>query len=107
MTTKSVTLVVLLGFSVLFSGCGPSRAERAAAERERQRLELEEKTRREMKAAHEAITEMNKKRYGKLTPEERAAREAERDRTAQKYLDEWKAQEAKQAAEKSAEKKQP
>jgi hypothetical protein len=41
------------------AGCGPSAAERAAKERERQ--QLEEQAQRDEKKANEAITEMNKK----------------------------------------------
>jgi hypothetical protein len=102
---KTTALIFLLGFSVLAVGCGPSKAEREAAERERQRLELEEKTRREERAAHEAISEMNKKNFGKLTPEERAAREAERDRYVQQLREEREKREAEHEASKAAETK--
>lgn len=54
--TNNLLLCVALA---LLCGCGPSAAERAA--QERQRLELEEKARREAEAANKAITEANKK----------------------------------------------
>ena len=104
---KTTALIFLLGFSVLAVGCGPSKAEREAAERERQRLELEEKARRETEAANKAITEMNQNMFKKLTPEERAARDEERKRNAQKMVDEWKEKEAQQDAAKSATTTQP
>ena len=104
---KTTAIVFLLGFSILAAGCGPSKAEREAAERERQRLELEERARRETEAANKAITEMNKNMFKKLTPEERAAREEERKRNAQKLVDEWKEKEAQKTAERPAEATQP
>lgn len=56
---------VLCAVALLFVlvGCGPSAAERAA--KERQRLELEAKSRREAEQANKAITDMNKKMFGK------------------------------------------
>ena len=104
---KTTALFLILGLSVLATGCGPSKAEREAAERERQRLELEEKSRRETEAANKAITDMNQNMFKKLTPEERAARDEERKRNAQKLVDEWKEKEAQQEATKSAETTQP
>jgi hypothetical protein len=104
---KTTALVLILGLSILATGCGPSKAEREAAERERLRMELEEKTRREAEAANKAISEMNQNMFKKLTPEERAARDAERKRNAQKMVDEWKAAEAKQEAATTTEQKEP
>lgn len=101
---KTTALILLLSLSVLATGCGPSKAEREAAERERLRLELAEKNRQEAEAANKAITEMNQNMFKKLTPEERAAREAERKRNAQKMVDEWK---AKEEAAKTTEQKEP
>lgn len=93
---KNTAIILTLGLSLLAAGCGPSKAKREAAERERQRLEFEEKTRRETEATNKAITEMNQNMFKKLTPEERAAREEERKRNAQKLVDEWKEKEAQQ-----------
>lgn len=104
---KTTAILLILGLSVLSTGCGPSKAEREAAERERQRLELEEQTRRETEAANKAITEMNQNMFKKLTPEERAARDEERKRNAQKLVDEWKGKEAQQEAAKASETTQP
>ncbi len=53
-------ILVLAGGLV---GCGPSKTERDAKERER--LELEEKSRKEAEQANQAITDMNKKMFGK------------------------------------------
>jgi hypothetical protein len=58
---RPVLGVVALAF--VLAGCGPSAAERAA--KERQRLELEEKSRREAEQANQAITDMNKKMFSK------------------------------------------
>jgi len=57
----------LLGLIIAFSmaGCGPSKVEREAKERER--LELEERQNREERKANQAITDMNKK-LGKKPP---------------------------------------
>lgn len=99
---KTPVLILTLGLSLLTAGCGPSKAEREAAERERQRLEFEEQARRETEAANKAITEMNQNMFKKLTPEERAARDEERKRNAQKLVDEWKEKEAQQDAAKTA-----
>ncbi len=104
---KTTAFLLILGLSVLATGCGPSKAEREAAERERQRLELEEKSRRETEAANKAITEMNQNMFKKLTPEERATRDEERKRNAQKLVDEWKEKEAQQEAAKAADTTQP
>lgn len=100
---KTTAIIFLLGFSILAAGCGPSKAEREAAERERLLLEREENRRREERAAHEAISEMNRNMFKKLTPEERAARDEERKRNAQKLLDEWKQKEAQAEAAKAQE----
>ena len=102
---KSITIILTLVLSLLVTGCGPSKAEREA--QERARIELEEKTRREAEAANKAITEMNQNMFKKLTPEERAAREEERKRNAQKLADEWKEKEAQQEAAKATETAQP
>ena len=61
------SLIILLGvFLALFTaGCGLSKAEREAKERER--IELEERQNREARKANEAITDMNK-RLGKKPP---------------------------------------
>lgn len=99
---KTSVLIITVALAILTAGCGSSKAEREAAERERQRLELEEKTRRETEAANKAITEMNQNMFKKLTPEERAARDEERKRNAQKLVDEWKEKEAPQEATKTA-----
>jgi len=97
---KTTALIFALSLTLLVTGCGPSKAEREAAER--QRLELEEQARRETEAANKAITDMNKNMFKKLTPEERAARDEERKRKAQQLVDEWKEKEAQQEAAKSS-----
>jgi len=60
-------LLFLLGLVIAFStaGCGPSKAEREAKERER--LELEARQNLEERKANEAITDMNNK-LGKKPP---------------------------------------
>ena len=60
---RTVVLVLVLIFG---TGCGPSAAERQALQRER--LQLEETQRREAEAANRAITEMNKKMFGRKAP---------------------------------------
>lgn len=57
------------GMLLLVAGCGVSDAERTRVERERARLELEEKTRRDTEAANKAITDLNKKMFGQKPAE--------------------------------------
>lgn len=59
-----IAVGLVLAFAV--SGCGPSKEERYAKERER--LELEEKARRETEVGNKAITDMNKKLGRKPPP---------------------------------------
>jgi hypothetical protein len=58
---KTTALLLILGLSVLATGCGPSKAEREAAERERARLELERKIEEEKRIANEAFRDVGKK----------------------------------------------
>ena len=95
---KISLLSATIALSLAVTGCGPSKAELAAKERER--LELEERARREREVANKAITEMNKKMFRQLTPEERAQREAERARQVQALTDELKKSEAEAAGKK-------
>ena len=60
---RTVMLLLALVFS---TGCGPSAAEREI--RQRERLKLEETQRREAEAANRAITDMNKKMFGRKAP---------------------------------------
>ena len=76
----------------LLAGCSPSTAEREA--KDRARLELEETSRREAETANKAITEINRKRFGKRTPEEQAQHEAKRARQVQELLEAQKKVEA-------------
>ncbi|HEY9248094.1 MAG TPA: hypothetical protein VIO38_03140 [Rariglobus sp.] len=102
---KIHVLIITIGLSLFVTGCGPSKAEREAEERAR--IELEQQAERERAAANKAITDMNQKMFKKLTPEERAQREEERKRNAQKLVDEWKEKEAQQEAAKATETKAP
>jgi hypothetical protein len=63
---RGSSIVLLLASVCVLAGCGPSKAERDA--RNKERLELEEKQRREMEAANKAITDMNKKAFGRKPP---------------------------------------
>ena len=87
---KISLLVIIIGLCAPLVGCGPSKAERDAEMRAR--LEQQERDDRAVQAANQAITEMNKKMFRKLTPEEQAQRDEERKRNAQKLVDEMKAQ---------------
>ena len=57
---------IFLGLALVFSGCGPSKAEREA--RDRARLDLEEQSRGEADRANKAITGMNQK-LGRKPPD--------------------------------------
>lgn len=63
MKSNSLLLFACLG---LLTGCGPSKAERDA--RERERLRLEKQTQQDAQKANQAITDINKKMFGSKTP---------------------------------------
>ncbi|RRJ96022.1 hypothetical protein Ga0100231_018915 [Opitutaceae bacterium TAV4] len=92
---KNLPVVFLSVLALFAAGCGPSQSERDA--RERARLELEEQSRRDAERANQAITEINKKMFRKLTPEEQAQREAEKQRQVQELLDAQKKADAEAA----------
>lgn len=58
---KTSVVILTLVLSLLAAGCGPSKAEREAAERERQRLELERRAEEERRIANEALREVGNK----------------------------------------------
>ena len=65
--SRPFALVGILALAASLAGCGPSKTERDAKEREWMRLE--EKSRKEAEQANQAITDMNKKMFGsKKTP---------------------------------------
>ena len=64
---KTTAILLILGLSVLATGCGPSKAEREAAERERARLELERKAEEERRIANEAFRSIGNK-LGRKAP---------------------------------------
>ena len=66
MSYRVSRIILLLASVCVLAGCGPSKAERDA--KKQQRLELEEKQRREAEAANKAITDMNKKAFGRKPP---------------------------------------
>lgn len=61
--SNPVLLSCILALAFSLAGCGPSQAERDAKERERRALE--EKSREDAERANKAITDMNKKMFGK------------------------------------------
>jgi hypothetical protein len=66
MQNKLILFFLSFALALALTGCGPSKAELAA--KERQRLELEEQARRDAEKANKAITEMNKKAFGRKPP---------------------------------------
>lgn len=58
---KTTAILLTLGLSFFLVGCGPSKAEREAAERERSRLELERKIEEEKRIANEAFRDVGNK----------------------------------------------
>lgn len=66
MITRGIIGALLV---LLVSGCGASDVDQARAERERARLQLEEKARRDAEAANKAITDLNKKMFGQKPAE--------------------------------------
>jgi hypothetical protein len=61
MKARIITAVALVAVCAALAGC--SSKEKDA--RERERIELEEQSRRETQAANKAITEMNRKLFGR------------------------------------------
>lgn len=71
MKLRHVILTVSIVFGAqFFGGCGSKEEERARVEKERARLELEEKARREGEVGNKAITDINRRMFGKkpVTP---------------------------------------
>ena len=68
MKARLVASLVLAAVCVLQPGCGSKEQET----RERERMELEEQSRREAEAANKAISEMNRKRFGRKPAEKPA-----------------------------------
>ncbi len=68
MKTRLVASLALAAVCVLHPGCGSKEQET----RERERMELEERSRREAEAANKAITDMNRKRFGRKPLEKTA-----------------------------------
>ena len=85
MKTKTFIFAFYIVLACAFAGCGPSKEERDA--KERQRLELEEKARLDTEKANKAITGMTEKAFRQRTPEEEAKHKAEVQRQAQEIID--------------------
>lgn len=85
MKIKPFLVIFYIALACVFAGCGPSKAERDA--KERQRLELEEKARLDTEKANKAITGMTEKAFRQRTPEEEAKHQAEVKRQAQEMID--------------------
>ena len=84
MKIKSFTVIFYIALVCIFAGCGPSKVERDATER--QHLELEEKARLDTEKANKAITGMTEKAFRQRTPEEEATHQAEVKRQAQEMI---------------------
>ncbi len=85
MKNRPFIFVLYVALGCAFVGCGPSKEERDA--KERQRFELEEKARLDAEKANKAITGMTEKAFRKRTPEEEAKHQAEVRRQAQEIID--------------------
>jgi hypothetical protein len=68
MKNQPFVIIPLLALAGIVTGCGPSKAEREAQERERARLEYEEKQRLVAALANKAITEMNQRMFSRPRP---------------------------------------
>ena len=84
MKNKRLLFVFCVALAGAFAGCGPSKEERDA--KERQRLELEERDRLDAEKANKAITDMNQKAFRQRTPEEEAKHKAEVQRQTQEII---------------------
>ena len=65
MNARFIVMVALVGVWAVLPGCSSKEKEA----RERERMELEEKSRREAEAANKAITDMNRKMFGRKAVE--------------------------------------
>lgn len=61
---RRLQLAALIVLAVIFVGCGESRKDREA--RERARLEQEQQAERDAAKANKAITDMNRKMFGRM-----------------------------------------
>lgn len=64
---KTTSLLACAAVVLASAGCGESKAEKLAKERERQRQEMEQQALRDIQKANKAITENNKK-LGRKAP---------------------------------------
>lgn len=65
---KTTALIFLLGLSIVVAGCGPSKAEREAAERERIREELARQAEADRRKANEAFRKIGENLGRKAPP---------------------------------------
>jgi hypothetical protein len=63
-THRRIEWAALIVLAVILAGCGESRREREA--RERARLEQEQQAERDAAKANKAITDMNRKMFGRM-----------------------------------------
>jgi hypothetical protein len=73
---KPTSLLVGLIFAVFVTGCGDSQAEKAAKERERQRIEQEKQAQIEAEKANKAITANNQKMFSRMNASSPGATES-------------------------------
>jgi len=59
MRTKTLLAILYVALACALVGCGPSKAEREA--KERQRLQLEEQAQRDLQKSNDAVNEVSKK----------------------------------------------
>jgi hypothetical protein len=65
---KLTSLSVFVAAAVLVAGCGDSKAEKAAKEKERQRIELENQAMRDVQKSNKAVSDISKKIGRKVEP---------------------------------------
>jgi Tfp pilus assembly protein PilE len=63
-TNRRIQCAALIALAAIFAGCGESRKDREA--RERARLEQEQQAERDAAKANKAITDMNRKMFGRM-----------------------------------------
>ncbi len=65
---KLTSLSIVIAAVLLLSGCGDSNAEKAAKEKEKQRIEMEQQAMKDLQKSNQAVSDISKKIGRKIEP---------------------------------------